>query len=75
MLRRSDDWRSLRRANGLAGYQPTDWLAPRLRLLGRPAGYVSFHGARYSRRRNSFGSVTVPPDPLIVLVTRMLAPS
>ena len=23
------------------------------------AGYVSFHGERYSRRRNSFGSVTV----------------
>ena len=39
------------------------------------AGYVSFHGRRYSRRRNSFGSVTVPPDPLIVLVTRILAPS
>ena len=43
---------------------------------GRGAvGYVSFHGGRYSRRRNSFGSVTVPPDPLIVLVTRILAPS
>lgn len=38
-------------------------------------GYVSFHGRRYSRRRNSFGSVTVPPDPLIVLMTRILAPS
>ena len=40
-----------------------------------PNGYVSFHGRRYSRRRNSFGSVTSPPDPLIVLVTRILAPS
>ena len=56
------------------------------RCVARPAGrihslchppddYVSFHGGRYSRRRNSFGSVIVPPDPLIVLVTRMLAPS
>ena len=55
----------------LVRHLPTLWK----NLKSPVAYYVSFHGRRYSRRRNSFGSVTVPPDPLIVLVTRILAPS